>query len=46
LERPGGHVSASRAAFFSGQAHIPGAQFVDLVAELSGRGTVPNGERR
>jgi thiosulfate/3-mercaptopyruvate sulfurtransferase len=23
------------------QAHIPGAQFVDLVAELSGRGTVP-----
>ena len=24
------------------QGHIPGAQFVDVVAELSGRGTVPN----
>ena len=27
------------------QGHIPGAQFVDVVAELSGRGTVPNAEQ-
>ena len=27
------------------QGHIPGAQFVDVVAELFGRGTVPNAQQ-
>src|SRR3954471_12892192 len=33
-------IASGREDFERG--HIPGAQFVDVVAELSGRGTVPN----
>jgi thiosulfate/3-mercaptopyruvate sulfurtransferase len=36
-------IASGREDFEHG--HIPGAQFVDVVAELSGRGTVPNGEQ-